>query len=83
MPSQSGTCKGCPPSKISKGEAQLQGALQSEWLDDYLVEENPVRVVDVFVDELDLGALGFKSVDPATGHPAYPSCISLKIYIYG
>lgn len=64
--------------------AQLQGTLQPEWLDDYVVEENPARVVDVFVDELDLGALGFKSVDPAaTGRPAYPSCISLKIYIYG
>ncbi|AGZ37968.1 hypothetical protein PVLB_26157 (plasmid) [Pseudomonas sp. VLB120] len=41
-------------------------------------------MVDVFVDELDLGALGFEGVDPAaTGRPAYHPAILLKIYIYG
>lgn len=47
-----------------------------ECLDDYVAEENPVRVVDVFVDKLDLGALGVEGVDPAaTGRPAYhPAC---------
>lgn len=55
-----------------------------ECLDDYVAEENPVRVVDVFVDELDLGALGFEGVDPvATGRPAYHPSVLLKIYIYG
>ncbi|VVO61521.1 IS1182 family transposase ISPpu16 [Pseudomonas fluorescens] len=55
-----------------------------ECLDDYVAEENPVRVVDVFVDELDLGALGFEGVDPAaTGRPAYHPAVLLKIYIYG
>lgn len=42
-----------------------------ECLDDYVAEENPVRVVDVFIDELDLRALEFEGVDPATtGRPA-------------
>ena len=53
-------------------------------LDDYVAEENPVRVVDVFVDELDLGALGFSGVVPsATGRPAYHPATLLKLYIYG
>lgn len=56
----------------------------SECLDDYVTEEKTVRVVDVFVDELDLGALGFEGVDPAaTGRPAYHPAVLLKIYIYG
>jgi len=58
--------------------------LLPECLDDYVAEENPVRVVDVFVDELDLGPLGFEGVDPAaTGRPAYHPAVLLKIYIYG
>jgi transposase len=53
-------------------------------LDDYVTEANPVRVVDVYVDELDLGQLGFEGVDPAaTGRPAYHPAVLLKIYIYG
>lgn len=44
--------------------------LLPECLDDYVAEENPVRVVDVFIDDLDLGALGFEGVTPAaTGRP--------------
>ena len=47
-------------------------------------EENPVRVIDVFVDELDLGALGFEGVVPeATGRPGYHPGLLLKIYVYG
>lgn len=58
--------------------------LLSECLDDYVTEEKTVRLVDVFVDELDLGALGFEGVDPAaTGRPAYHPAVLLKIYIYG
>jgi transposase len=58
--------------------------LLSDCLDDYVAEENPVRVVDLFVDEFDLGSLGFEGVDPAaTGRPTYHSAILLKIYIYG
>ena len=55
-----------------------------ESLDDYVRDTNPVRVVDVFVDELDLAKLGFEGVIPAdTGRPAYHPEILLKIYIYG
>lgn len=47
-------------------------------------EDNPVRVVDIFVDELDLQSLGFSGVDPApTGRPAYHPAGLLKLYIYG
>jgi len=50
----------------------------------YVDEDNPVRVIDVFVDELDLGDLGFKRrVPEATGRPAYHPAILLKLYIYG
>lgn len=55
-----------------------------ESLDDYVSDTNPVRMVDVFVDELDLATLGFDGVIPAeTGRPAYHPAILLKIYIYG
>jgi transposase len=55
-----------------------------ESIDDYISDTNPVRVVDVFVDELDLGKLGFEGVEPAiTGRLAYHPAILLKIYIYG
>ncbi len=53
-------------------------------LDDWIDEDNPVRVIDVFVDELDLGELGFGGVDPkATGRPSYHPSVLLKLYIYG
>jgi len=49
-----------------------QGVLLPEYLDDYVSENNPVRVIDVFVDELDLLSLGFEGVIPeATGRPSY------------
>jgi len=58
--------------------------LLPESLDDYVEEANPVRVVDVFVDELDLGKLGFDGIKPAvTGRPAYHPAVLLKLYIYG
>jgi transposase len=70
--------------RFIEGESRTQVTLLPECLDDYVAEENPVRVVDVFVDELDLGALGFEGVDPAaTGRPAYHPASLLKIYIYG
>ena len=66
------------------GEDRTQATMFPELLDDYVAETNPVRVVDVFVDELDLSQLGFEGVDPAaTGRPAYHPAILLKIYIYG
>ena len=58
--------------------------LLPECLDDYVTEENSVRVVDAFVDELDLVALGFEGAEPAaTDRPAYHPAVLLKIYIYG
>lgn len=55
-----------------------------ERLDDYLGEDNPVRAIDVLVDELDLAKLGFDGVEPeATGRPAYHPATLLKIYVYG
>ena len=70
--------------RFIQGEDRTQATLLPELLDDYVADTNPVRVVDVFVDELDLGQLGFEGVDPAaTGRPAYQPATLLKIYIYG
>ncbi|HEY2597899.1 MAG TPA: IS1182 family transposase [Candidatus Dormibacteraeota bacterium] len=70
--------------RFVEGEDRRQGVLLPEYLDDYVSEENPVRVIDVFVDELDLAALGFAGVVPeATGRPAYHPAVMLKIYVYG
>ena len=61
-----------------------QSTLFPECLDDWIDEDNPVRVIDVFVDALDLGALDFGGVDPkATGRPSYHPSILLKLYVYG
>lgn len=65
-------------------EHRGQVTLLPESLDDYVNDTNPVRVVDVFVDELDLVNLGFNRAIPAnTGRPAYHPTILLKIYISG
>src|SRR3954454_13965363 len=54
------------------GDDRGQSTLLPERLDDYLGEDNPVRAVDIFIDELDLAKLGFSGVEPkATGRPAY------------
>jgi transposase len=66
------------------GDDRGQSTLFPYRLDDYVAEDNPARVVDVFVDELDLAALGFGGVEPqATGRPAYHPGTMLKIYLYG
>jgi transposase len=70
--------------RFVEGVARGQSTLFPECLDDWVDEDNPVRVVDVFVDALDLGELGFAGVDPkATGRPSYHPCVLLKLYIYG
>jgi transposase len=70
--------------RFIQGESRTQSTLLPELLDDYIADSNPVRVVDVFVDELDLGQLGFEGVVPAaTGRPAYHPAVLLKLYIYG
>ncbi|MDO9334300.1 MAG: IS1182 family transposase, partial [Dehalococcoidales bacterium] len=71
-------------SRFVEGEDRRQAALLPSCLDDYVAEDNPARVVDVFVDELDLLALGFDGMAPAsTGRPAYHPRTLLKLYIYG
>src|SRR6202162_1126390 len=70
--------------RFVEGEDRKKGVLLPEYLDDYVAENNPVRVIDVFVDELDLSSLGFDGVVPeATGRPGYHPGVLLKIYIYG
>ena len=62
---------------------RTQVTLFPEQLEDYVADDNPVRVVDVFVDQLDLGELGFAGVTPLkTGRPAYHPAVLLKLYIY-
>ena len=61
-----------------------QSTLLPECLDDFIDQGNPVRVIDVFVDALDLTDMGFDGVDPAaTGRPSYHPSVLLKLYIYG
>jgi transposase len=61
-----------------------QSTLLPASLDDYVSEDNPVRVVDVFVDSLNLDKLGFVGVQPLeTGRPSYHPGMMLKLYIYG
>jgi transposase len=65
------------------GDDRGQSTLFPERLEDYLAEDNPVRAIDVFVDELDLAKLGFGVEPEATGRPAYHPRTLLKIYVYG
>jgi transposase len=67
-----------------KGKSRSQATFFPEVLDDFVSTENPVRVIDVFVDELDLSELGFKGVVPKdTGRPNYHPAMLLKLYLYG
>src|SRR3954471_20418011 len=66
------------------GEDRMQQTLLPNSLEDYVSEENPVRVIEVFIDALDLAGLGFGGMTPAaTGRPAYHPSTLLKIYLYG
>jgi transposase len=70
--------------RFIEGSDREQRTFLPECLDDWVVEDNPVRVIDAFVNALDLGALGFEGVKPAaTGRPAYHPSVLLKLYIYG
>lgn len=71
-------------SRFIEGEARSQSLLFPERLEDWIADDNPVRAVDAFVDELDLARLGFDGANPAaTGRPGYRPAVLLKIYIYG
>src|SRR5262249_39490257 len=70
--------------RFIEGTDRVQATLFPECLEDWICEENPVRSIDVFVEELALADLGFGGVDPeATGRPAYHPSTLLKLYIYG
>jgi transposase len=70
--------------RFVEGIDRGQSTLFPECLEDWIGEDNPVRVIDVFVDELDLGELGFSGVAPeVTGRPSYHPAVLLKLYIYG
>lgn len=71
-------------SRFIEGEDRTQSVLFPERLDDYIGEDNPVRVIDAFVDELDLAKLGFDGVHAEdTGRPGYHPATLLRLYIYG
>src|SRR5256884_3577651 len=70
--------------RFVEGTDRGQSTLFPECLDDWICEDNPVRVIDVFVEKLDLDDLRFDGVDPeATGRPSYHPSVLLKLYIYG
>ena len=66
-----------------QGEDRHQATLFPERLDDYVAEDSAVRVIDVFIDDLDITGLGFKTEPNDTGRPAYHPSTLLKIYVYG
>ena len=66
------------------GIDRSQGTMFPAQLEDYVAEDNPVRVIDFFVDQLDLAKLGFSGVNPKeTGRPSYHPAVMLKVYVYG
>ncbi len=70
--------------RFIEGADRGQATLFPECLADWIDEDNPVRVIDAFVDRLDLGELGFSGVDPKdTGRPSYHPSVVLKLYVYG
>ncbi len=70
--------------RFVEGASRNQGTLLPECLEDFIAEDNPVRIVDAFVDELDLASMGFEGTTPAiTGRPSYHPSVLLKLYIYG
>ena len=70
--------------RFVEGTDRGQTTLFPECLEDWVCEDNPIRVIEAFVEELDLADLRFSSVDPAaTGRPAYHPSVFLKLYIYG
>ncbi len=66
-----------------EGEDRNQATLFPERLDEYIAEDSAVRVIDVFIDDLDISGLGFKTEPSDTGRPAYHAATMLKIYVYG
>ncbi len=70
-------------SRFIEGEDRHQATLFPERLDDYITEDSAVRVIDVFIDELDITGLGFQSEAKVTGRPGFHPRTLLKLYVYG
>src|ERR1017187_4554940 len=69
--------------RFIEGVDRTQVSLLPDCVDDYVGADNPVRVIEAFVDQLDLREMGFESVDPEMpGRPAYHPSVMLKLYIY-
>jgi transposase len=66
-----------------EGENRYQSTLFPERVDDYVEEDSVIRVIDVFIDRLDISGLGFKAEAAETGRPGYHPRTMLKIYVYG
>ena len=70
--------------RFIEGENRSQSTLFPERLDDYIADDNAIRMLDAFVNKLDLKQLGFNRVEPSdTGRPGYQPATILKIYVYG
>ena len=70
--------------RFIEGQDRQQVTLMPECVDDFIADDNPVRVIDAFVGQLDLTKLGFEGAEPAaTGRPSYHPADLLKVYIYG
>jgi transposase len=74
---------GYPMSGFIEGTCRTQATLFPERLDDYLTEENDIRVIDAFIDSLVLSDIGFKTVPADTGRPGYHPSTMLKLFVYG
>jgi len=70
-------------SRFIEGETRHQSTLFPERVDDYVEEDSIVRVIDVFIDRLDISGLGFRAEPAETGRPGYHPRTMLKIYVYG
>jgi transposase len=70
--------------RFIEGENRFQATLFPQRLDEYIAEDNPVRVIDAFVDQLNLKDLGFERAEPSEmGRPGYDPRVMLKLYVYG
>ena len=74
---------GYPMSGFIEGTCRIQATLFPDRLDDYISAENAIRVIDAFIDSLDLSNLGFKTVPADTARPAYHPSTLLKLFVYG
>ena len=70
-------------SRFIEGACRTQATLFPDRLDDYISDENEIRVIDAFVDHLVLSDLGFKTIPADTGRPGYRSATLLKLFVYG